>query len=571
MKQIKLFLGMLLAAMSLPTAVFAQDFTITSTFTNLSGLSDREGTVTVWGSLQTEEDKNWKFTCSDRWIYPKQTTVDDVFAITLSESTTFYSTFTMREYILKVTVRAGGNLSKIAAYISGVSLAKCDLGTIDVTSSDVQDYVFTVDPSAGETALAADGRPVYVVLTPGSGSGATAIESIKIESSLNPPSDNTSETSGMTGDLLWEVEKLDYTVPVWEVSGLEDKPAYRLLVSGTGSMPDYMEKYDAKTSSWICETPWKAFATITEVRIGEGVENIGNYAFFEFRFLKSVVLPPTIKKIGTLSFMSSGLESIKFPSRLETIGVAAFQNCRNLTSVNLPGALKELDVTSFKNNYLEKITVSEGNEKFDSRDECNAVILKADNELFIGTPATVIPVTVTSIGESAFYNLNGLTSLVIPDNVMSIGKEAFSACYGLETLTIGSGVTSIGEKAFKNCAKMADVLCMADPEKLTWEGNDDASCCKSDGSTKFHVADPNAWKAKFPDAHVQFVAIGSAETKDGDVSGDGKTDDKDVTALMSYLMGSAPEGFTPEAADVNGDHKVDVADIVALIKIILKK
>ncbi len=40
----------------------------------------------------------------------------------------------------------------------------------------------------------------------------------------------------------------------------------------------------------------------------------------------------------------------------------------------------------------------------------------------------VIPDSVTSIGDRAFYDCHRLTSINIPDSVTSIGKEAFSNC-----------------------------------------------------------------------------------------------------------------------------------------------
>ena len=103
-----------------------------------------------------------------------------------------------------------------------------------------------------------------------------------------------------------------------------------------------------------------------------------------------------------------------------------------------------------------------------------------------------------------------------------------------------------------------------------WNSSDN-TCCNPDGSTKFHVNDPAAWQAKFPNANVQFVEMGSAETEEGNLNGDDVVDAKDVVALMNYLAGSKPEGFNEAAADVNGDGKIDIADIVALVNLLLSK
>ena len=65
--------------------------------------------------------------------------------------------------------------------------------------------------------------------------------------------------------------------------------------------------------------------------------------------------------------------------------------------------------------------------------------------------------SVTGIGEKAFENCSGLTSVTIPNSVTSIGGYAFKYCYGLTSVTIGNGVTSIGESAFEGCSGLTSV------------------------------------------------------------------------------------------------------------------
>jgi len=68
-----------------------------------------------------------------------------------------------------------------------------------------------------------------------------------------------------------------------------------------------------------------------------------------------------------------------------------------------------------------------------------------------------ITYSVTSIGESAFLNCSGLTSIEIPNSVTSIGESAFRGCRGLTSVTIPNSVTSIGYRAFLNCSGLTSI------------------------------------------------------------------------------------------------------------------
>ena len=65
--------------------------------------------------------------------------------------------------------------------------------------------------------------------------------------------------------------------------------------------------------------------------------------------------------------------------------------------------------------------------------------------------------SVTSIGDDAFYECFGLTSVTIPNSVTSIGSSAFSWCSGLTSVTIPNSVTSIGNNAFSRCSGLTSV------------------------------------------------------------------------------------------------------------------
>ena len=74
-----------------------------------------------------------------------------------------------------------------------------------------------------------------------------------------------------------------------------------------------------------------------------------------------------------------------------------------------------------------------------------------------GLTSLNLPAGITTIGSSAFYGCSGLTSLTIPDGVTKIGRYAFSNCSYLTSLTIPSSVNSLGDYAFKNCSSLQSV------------------------------------------------------------------------------------------------------------------
>ena len=106
---------------------------------------------------------------------------------------------------------------------------------------------------------------------------------------------------------------------------------------------------------------------------------------------------------------------------------------------------------------LESIIVEEGNTIYDSRENCNAIIETATNTLIAGCKNTVIPNSVTSIGDYAFYECTGLTSVTIGNSVTSIGMGAFNGCTGLTSVTIGNSVTNIGDWAFYGCYGLTEI------------------------------------------------------------------------------------------------------------------
>ena len=193
--------------------------------------------------------------------------------------------------------------------------------------------------------------------------------------------------------------------------------------------------------------------------IPNSVTSIGNSAFRGCSGLTSITIPNSVTSIGDCAFYGcTGLTSITILNSVTSIGNCAFYDCSGLTSVTIPNSVTSIgDQAFYCCSGLTSITVDSGNPVYDSRNNCNAIIHTAYNELIAGCNKTVIPNSVTSIRSCAFYNCSGLASITIPNSVTSIGFLAFSGCSGLTSVTIPNSVTSIGESAFKYCRGLTSV------------------------------------------------------------------------------------------------------------------
>ena len=218
------------------------------------------------------------------------------------------------------------------------------------------------------------------------------------------------------------------------------------------------------------------YSDIISVTIPASVTRLGNYAFGHCYQLSSISFAEGLISIGYDAFSEcSNLSSITLPNSLISIEDGAFAHCQKLTSIIIPENVISISCGEIFNDCinLEYIKVDKNNPKYDSRDDCNAIIETETNTLIAGCKSTIIPESVTKIGKSAFHGCTGLTMIVIPEGVISIEKSAFYRCRNLVSVSLPESLTKIDESVFSNSGITHILL----PKNLTYLGSAVFSQC----------------------------------------------------------------------------------------------
>lgn len=185
-----------------------------------------------------------------------------------------------------------------------------------------------------------------------------------------------------------------------------------------------------------------AFADCTgleEIAIPSGVTKLESRLFQGCSALKNFVVPSGVTSIGDDVFEGSGLETIEISETVTKISEDAFFTSTIYTS---PGC-----------ENLRQIRVSKDNPKYDSRDNCNALIETATDTLLMGCNGTTIPEGIKTINKYAFWGSRSLESIEIPASVTSVEGHIFTKCSNLKTITVAEGNTRYESR---NCNGIID-------------------------------------------------------------------------------------------------------------------
>ncbi|MDR2919833.1 MAG: leucine-rich repeat domain-containing protein [Tannerella sp.] len=197
---------------------------------------------------------------------------------------------------------------------------------------------------------------------------------------------------------------------------------------------------------------------LKDVRIPEGVTEIGKSAFHDRKGVVIIKLPKTLKKISNTAFRNCiSLETIEFQSNDVSIEDDAFMGCTTLRQIRtgdgqlysihgLPGStgegmaekavpeiVEDVHVKALKNFYISGTTLVKYR---GSEDKVN------------------VPYGITVIGERAFADNENIDCVVLPETVREIRNEAFCDCTSMQKINLPAGIIHIGAATFENCVKL---------------------------------------------------------------------------------------------------------------------
>ncbi|MBR3123592.1 MAG: leucine-rich repeat domain-containing protein, partial [Prevotella sp.] len=184
-------------------------------------------------------------------------------------------------------------------------------------------------------------------------------------------------------------------------------------------------------------------SSLMNITIGNSVTSIGSGAFIGCPNLKTVTFH--CKNIGDWFKGIKSIKEIVIGDGVKTIDYDAFLNCTGLTSVTIPNSVTSIGNNAFSGCSSLKTVI------FHCKNIGNWFSgIKSIKEVIFGNE-------VQNIGEKAFYNCSGLTSVTIPNSVTSIGNFAFSGCTGLKSVSIPGSVEEIGASAFQGCSGLTSI------------------------------------------------------------------------------------------------------------------
>lgn len=189
-------------------------------------------------------------------------------------------------------------------------------------------------------------------------------------------------------------------------------------------------------SKWIDQVAaFQECMNLQKAVFAKGNTIVQDRIFFGCEALRVVDMPDGIEEIGAGAFAGcNALHELRLPEGLKSIRNRTFRGCP-LRSLVIPSTVEDIEGSALLGTMLSRVTVNTNNKVYDSRDNCNAVIRKADNTLIAAANGAFIPASVDSIESEAFSELDGMRSITLPAGLKKVKWGAFMNLCHLTLIT----------------------------------------------------------------------------------------------------------------------------------------
>ncbi len=407
---------------------------------------------------------------------------------------------------------------------------------------------------------------------------------------------------------------------------------------------DIPAEIDGLPVTWIDEEAFYFCSELTAVTLPDTIEYIADEAFDYCRSLTQITIPASVVGMGQDVFNSCiqletitvaegnpnfiSVDGVLFSKNMEhlycypsakkdtsyvipaqTRGTMDFEN-KYLTSVTIPAGMDMLEGATFSGcSALTEILVESSNTMYRSRD---GVVYSVDQRTLVAYPAgapaetyavpdgvteigmyafknsklkgVILPDSVDTIGDSAFYMCKNLENIVLPDSLTTIKDSAFGFCYALPAIDIPDSVTELESWTFMYCKSLTEITI---PDSITEVEAGMFQGCEKLAKVNlpknathigmFTFCDCTALQQISLPASMQGISIGTfkgctaltdvyfagSETAWNAVSVESDQNETFVNATMHF--GEDAPAPTPTTGDLNADSSINASDAAMLL------
>lgn len=260
-----------------------------------------------------------------------------------------------------------------------------------------------------------------------------------IESESQPPKESQSQIVAIAG-----TNGLEYTLS-------EDQTYY--IISGYNGTSRKVVCGDYYKGLPIKEIGDNAFrgTSVETVNVTDGIEKIGEYAFFSCKQLSTVNFGNTVVEIGDYAFSAcSLLTNVILPEGFKKLCDHSFFRSINLISVSIPESISYIGCGAFEGCTNLQYSLYDNAQYLGNTNNKYVALINYD----LDEESCAVNVNTKVVAGGAFENSIDLISVTVASGVVAIGDRAFNNCFKLSEVALPNTLETIGTGSFAYCSEL---------------------------------------------------------------------------------------------------------------------